>query len=358
MRGLEFPIIGTKVENLNKKFDINSFEGRKIYFEAKAQDEIRHIKEYLNSGKTFVAFLLGKKGSGKGTYSKLFTEIFGEEKIATLSIGDLVREIDDWETFKKSSRFKKLKKYYRGYVSFEEAVHAHRSRSTVKLLPTEFILALVKAHLDGMKKKSIFIDGLPRDMDQISYSLYFRDLIAYRNDPDLFILIDIPESVIDARIKTRVICPLCSLSRNLKLLPSKFVKYDKKTREFYFVCDNPKCKGYKKARMLRKEGDERGVEPIRKRLDTDEKILKSAFSLYGVPKILLRNHVPTKDSKKYFDDYEITPMFEYTIDKKGGVKTTEKPWSVKDDNGITCNSLMAAPVLVSMLKQMKDVLLT
>jgi adenylate kinase family enzyme len=356
MRGLEFPVYGTKVKGLSKKFDINSPDGRKAYFKAKAGDEIKHIQEYLSDGNTFVAFLLGKKGSGKGTYSKLFTEIFGEERIATVSVGDLVRSIDDWKTFEKTDKHNKVKRYYRGYMSFEESVAALKGRSTSKLLPTEFILALLKAHIDELKGKSIFIDGLPRETDQVSYSLFFRDLIAYRDDPDFFILIDIPESVIDARIKTRLVCPLCHLSRNLKLLPTKNIGYDKSSRKFFLLCDNCECEGCGSERLIAKEGDEKGIEPIRDRLNKDENILKSAFSLYGVPKVLLRNHVPVADAKKLFDDYEITPEFDFTVGRDGKVKVIEKPWSVKDDNGVECNSLMAAPVVVTMLKQVADVL--
>ncbi len=355
MKNLEFPVFGTKVIGLDKKFDINSPSGRRVYFEAKAGDEIKHIREYLKNS-TFIAYMLGKKGSGKGTYSKLFTEVFGEDKIETVSVGDLVRSIDDWDGFQKTEKYRKMKRYYRGFMSFEEAVDALRGRSTSKLLPTEFILALLKAHIDELPGKSLFIDGLPREDDQVSYSLYFRDLIAYRDDPDFFVLIDIPESVIDARIKTRVVCPLCHLSRNPRLLPTKNVGYDKKSRTFYLMCDNQECTGDGKEILVGKEGDEKGIEPIRERLDKDEKILRSAFSLYGVPKVLLRNHVPVSDTKKYFDDYEITPEFNFVIDKNEKIKTAEKPWTVKDDNGVECNSLMAAPVVVALIKQVAQVL--
>lgn len=174
MKGLEFPIIGTKVKGLTKKFDLTSPAGRKEYFQAKAGDEITHIKEFLKDG-NFMAFLLGKKNSGKGTYSHLFTEIFGEEKVAILSVGDIVREIHtNWEKFSKSADYEKLKKYYRGYISFEDAVNALLGRSQDKLLPTEFILALLKLKISKLKGKSVFVDGLPREMDQVSYSLYFR----------------------------------------------------------------------------------------------------------------------------------------------------------------------------------------
>lgn len=352
MKALEFPIIGTKKKGVNKKYDLNNPASRKEYFEAKVGDEIELLKKYLNKN-SFIAFLLGKKNSGKGTYSVLFSEIFGNEHVAHVAVGDVVRDVhENWNRFVKSEDYGKLKKLYRGYISFEEAVDALLGRSTETLLPTEFVLALMKLHISKLGKKAIFIDGLPRESDQVSYSLYFRDLINFRNDPDLFILIDIPESVIDERIKYRVVCPLCHNSRNLKLLPTSKIEFDEKKKEFYLVCDNPNCEG---ARMQAKEGDDLGIEPIRSRLDKDEGILKSVFNLHGIPKILLRNHVPVADSEKYFDQYEITPEYVYKLDGKK-IKVEEKPWSVKDDNGVECFSLLAAPVMVAMIKQLVEVL--
>lgn len=353
MKGLEFPIIGTKVRGLRVAFDLNSPEGRKKYFEAKVGDEIKHIKNFLDKN-TFVAFLLGKKNSGKGTYTKLFVEIFGEQRIAHVSVGDLVRQADDWENFKKTKMYPRLKNYYRGYISFEEAVKAHLSRSTEKLLPTEFILALLKARIDDLSGKAIFIDGLPRETDQVSYSLYFRDIINYRDDPDFFVLIDIPESVIDERIKYRVVCPVCHTPRNKKLLITSKVGYDEKKKDFYLVCDNPSCKS---ARMVEKEGDHLGIEPIRPRLIKDEEIIRTVFQLHGIPKILLRNHVPVNEALKYFDDYELTPEYTFKWNpKEKKVEVMQKSWTIRDDNGVECFSLLAPPVVVSMVKQMVETL--
>ena len=59
--------------------------------------------------------------------------------------------------------------------------------------------------------------------------------------------------------------------------------------------------------MIIKEGDELGIGPIKERLKTDEKLIKQAFSLYGVPKILLRNSIPVDKAKQTVNDYEITP---------------------------------------------------
>lgn len=354
MRGLEFPIIGTKVPHLSKKFDLTNPKGRKEYWGVKAGEEIRTIGKYLSKS-NFMAFLIGKKNSGKGTYAKLFTEIFGEEKVIHLSVGDLVREYStNWQSFVQTSSFAKLKNLYRGYVAFDEAVSNLLARTTKTLLPTEFVLALLKLRIGELKGKSIFVDGLPRELDQVSYSLFFRDLAGYTDAPDFFVLIDIPETIIDERIRYRVVCPLCNTSRNKKLFPTSKVGYDSEKRDFYLLCDNPNCEG---PRMQKKEGDNLGLAPIRERLAKDEEILKSVFSLHGIAKILLRNHVGVSQASKYFDEYELTPEYEFSWDgNKERVEIIEKPWIVKDDNGSFCYSLLAPAVVVSFLKQLVEVL--
>jgi hypothetical protein len=169
----------------------------------------------------------------------------------------------------------------------------------------------------------------------------------------MFILIDIPESVIDERIKYRVVCPNCKNTRNIKLLITNKVGYDKKNKEFYLLCDSPRCTGG--FRMETKEGDNLGIGPIRERLNKDEEILRKAFALHGIPKILLRNHVAEAEADKYFDDYEITPEYSFKLDG-AKIKVIEKPWTVKDDNGVESVSLLSAPVVVTMLKQLADIL--
>jgi len=249
------------------------------------------------------------------------------------------------------------------------------------LLPTELILALVKREIERRERKAFFIDGFPRDLDQISFSLFFRDLIGHRDDPDIFVLIDVSENIIDERIKWRRVCPICQTSRNLKLLPTSRVGYDEKQKEFYLICDNPNCKG---AKLLSKEGDEMGIEPIRERLEKDEQLMELAFSLYGIPKILLRNSVPVTEAKNFVDDYEITPEYVLEWNKKlkkvhpvrnlknkrdsniklskkqfgvsDGVKVKEKLWIFLDDEGVPSFSLLPQPVVISMIKQMVNVL--
>ena len=73
MKGLQFPLHKTKVDGLDKKFDLTTPEGRKEYFEAKAPLEIAQIKDYMKSN-TFVAYLMAKKSAGKGTYTKIFMD--------------------------------------------------------------------------------------------------------------------------------------------------------------------------------------------------------------------------------------------------------------------------------------------
>jgi len=352
---MEFPIFKTKIKGLNKKFNLSDPKEREAYFQLKAGPEIKKIKKYLGKN-TFISYLLGKKNSGKGTYAKMFAEIMGQEKTDHFSIGDMIRGVD--EELKNEQKKKELvsflEKNYRGWLPFEKIIKSLESRNTKVLLPTELILALVKKEIAKRKKKSIFIDGFPRDLDQISYSLFFRDLIGYRDDPDIFILIDVPEAVIDERIKWRRICPLCQTSRNLKLLPTSKVKYDENKKEFYLICDNPNCRG---AVMLRKEGDSLGIKPIKERLKKDQKLIEQAFSLYGIPKVFLRNSIPLKSTKKYVDDYEVTPEYVFKWDEKSKkVKIGEKPWVILDGKGVKSVSLLAPPVVVSLIKQMVKVL--
>jgi adenylate kinase family enzyme len=352
MKGLEFPVIGTKIKGLTKKFDLSSPSGRKVYFEAKVGREIKLLRNFLKEN-TFIAYMLGKKNSGKGTYSTLFREIFGEDKVVHVSIGDVVRSVHAELETKNGRRDIEnyLNKSYRGYISVTEGVEAILNRSQDKVsVPNEVMLSLIEREIDKYAGKSMFIDGFPRTLDQISYSLFFRDLMGHRDDPDVFILIDIPLSVIDERLRYRRVCPKCGSPRNIKLLVTPKIEYDGKTKKFTLLCENPSCDLEK---MIAKEGDDKGIELIRARLDADEEILRKAFSLHGVPKVYLRNHVPVGKANEYFDDYEITPEYVLSWDSKAGkVKVDEKPWIVKDDNGEDVYSLLPAPVVVAMIKQL------
>jgi len=349
---MRFPVFKTKSRDLVSKFDLNNPKEREKYFQLKAGKEIQKLKDYFKKGNTFIVYLLGKKNSGKGTYAKMFAEIIGSQYIEHFSVGDMIRDIDKELKDKKKRKelIEFLEKNYRGWLPIKAMISLLEKRSTKALLPTELILALAKREIGKRKKKTIFIDGFPRDLDQINFSLFYRDLVGYRDDPDFFILISVPERVIDERIKYRVVCPICKTSRNLKLLPTSKIGYDQKKKEFYLLCDNPKCQEVK---MVRKEGDELGIKPIRERLKKDEKLIEQANSLYGIPKIFLRNSVPKRLAKEYLDDYEITPEYYYERDEKNKKSLIkERPWIVSDDENVPSYSLLPPPVVVSLIKQL------
>ncbi len=351
---MEFPIFKTKVKELDKKFNLINLEEQKEYFESKAGPEIKKLREFLKEN-TFIAYFLGKKNSGKGTYSKMLAQLIGPEKIKHFSIGDMIREVDEElaDEQKKKELISFLEKNYRGSLNLKEIIFALENRSTKTLLPTELILTLIKREIEKIGRKTLFLDGFPRDMGQIDFSLFFRDLIGYRNDRDIFILIDIPEAIIDERIKWRRICPICKTSRNLKLLPTSKIDYDKNKKEFYLICDNPDCKD---VRMVSKEGDEFGIEPIKARLKKDEELIQKALSLYGIPKVLIRNSVPADIAQDYIDDYEITPEYVFEWNEKSQkVDIKEEPWMVLDDKGIKSFSLLAQPATISLIKQLVEV---
>src|SRR3989344_3571519 len=208
MKGISFPVFKTKVEGVNQKFMLEDPVERRKYFDLKAGPEIEKLRDFLRTS-TFVGFLLGPKNSGKGTYSKLFMEALGGNRVAHISVGDIVRRVHkDIEGGKEKELIAFLKKRYRGFITIEKAIDVILGRDTKTLLPTEVILALVEREIDAIGRKGIFIDGFPRNLDQISYALYFRTLIGYRDDPDFFVFIVVPESVIDERMRYRVICPV------------------------------------------------------------------------------------------------------------------------------------------------------
>jgi adenylate kinase family enzyme len=348
---VEFPVIKTKVTGVTRKFDLSDLKERKEYFEAKAGPEIAKLRKYLEDN-TFIAYLLGKKNSGKGTYTKLMAEIFGADKIGHISVGDLVRKVykDIEDPKKREEIVEYLGVHYRGYISVEDAIDALIGKNQKVLLPTEFILALLKREIDKYDRKVIFIDGFPRDLDQVQYSLYFKDLANYRLDPDIFIAIDIPESVIDERMRNRVVCPKCQAPRNLTTLRTKEIGYDQEADKYFLKCDNPECEG---ARMVGKEGDDAGIESIRDRLDLDDKLIKKVMSLHGIPKVLLRNAGPLLSMKESVDDYEVTPKYVYEYNKQTGkVDVTEEPWIAKDDVNIDSYSLLSPPVVIALLRQL------
>ncbi len=346
------------MEGKDQKFNLTDPKERHDYFYYKAGEEIEKLKSFVKDN-TFVVYLLGKKNSGKGTYSKMLAELLGADKLEHFSVGDMIRAISKeiQDPAKKIDLELYLKKNYRGWTPLDKLIPVIEGRDTKTLLPTELILALVKREIAKRPRKTIFIDGFPRDMDQVSYSLFFRDLIGFREDPDVMAFIDVPTSVIEERIKYRRICPICNTSRNTKLFPTAKVGYDQPTSDFYLICDNPDCSGFGRQRMVGKEGDELGVAPIKDRLETDQKLMEKAMELHGIPQIFLRNAVPAEMANDHVDDYELTAGYDYEWDAAAQkVVVKESPWKVADDNGKMSVSLQAPAVAVSLIKQLVQAL--
>ena len=85
--------------------------------------------------------------------------------------------------------------------------------------------------------------------------------------------------------------------------------------------------------------------------------MEALLKLEGVPKIYLRNAIPVRKAKEKIDDYEITSCYRYEVNKETGeVKTIQEPWIVKDDEGIDSYSLLPSAIVLSLMKQMVDVL--
>jgi adenylate kinase family enzyme len=355
---LDFPIFNSKALSNGKTYDLSDPVERKKYFDAKLGTKIDDVKVYLEKG-SFIGYLLAKKLAGKGTYSKMLEEILGSDRFAHISIGDVVRfyhqEFSD--PFKAEKLKAQLSKIYRGYMSIDDAIAALLNRSQDKVsVPTEFLLALLKLEIDKIGKKALFIDGLPRSLDQISYSLYFRELINYRDDPDFFVLIDAANSVIDARIKNRVVCPRCTTSKNLLFNKSKYVKIDPATKQVQFICDNTACSGCGTEVLIAKEGDSLGAASIADRLKTDEILMKQAFELHGIPRILVRGSIPLNQKDTVIEDYEVKKMHEFKLEGDT-VSDTAKDWAFEDDSGVLSCETYPAVHVVNIFLQLHKILL-
>lgn len=336
-----------------KAYDLDSIAERRLYYQDKVGPEIEFLRDYFRNN-TFLAYWLAPKQAGKGTYMNGLKEIFGTEIFTHISVGDLVRsaDVEFQAKGKKSEVYTYATQNYRGDMQLDDAFKALTGRSTKTLVPTELIMALLRQAIEKNTKKSLFIDGFPRNLDQVSYSLYFRELVNYRNDPDIFILINAPVTVLDERMKQRRTCLTCGNSRNMITLPTQEIGYDKERDEYYLVCDLPGCKG---GRMVAKEGDHLGLETIKDRILADIDVMKRARNLYGIPKIELFNSLEKGKAFDYVDEYECTSECVYSHDSKGKVKVSKELWEV-EDGAQRYYSLLPAAVVVQLVKQLAGVL--
>jgi adenylate kinase family enzyme len=331
------------------EYDLSDPAMRRLYFNSKVGEEIEKLKNFLKRD-SFIAYLLAPKMAGKGTYTAMLREILGEDLIEHISVGDIVRK--NHQEFEKKGKKSEIYKYaqenYRGFLSLEEVFKSLINRDTKSVsVPTEFVLTLIKKEIDSLPNKTIFLDGFPRKADQLSYTLYLRELINHREDKDLFVLINLPIEVINQRITGRTICPECQTSRNLKLNPTMNVCYDEKCSEYYLVCDNPSCGDL---RMVCKEGDELGIENIKDRIIDDLQLMEQARKIHGVDNIEIYNALEKENSLNYVDEYELTKEFCFNHNDDKKVSKETKPFSILD-NGVEYVSLLPASALTQLIKQ-------
>ncbi len=347
---VDYTYIKTKVDKY-KHFDLTKPAQRKLYFNQRVGDEIDKLRVFLKNN-SFIGYFAAPKMAGKGTYTKMLLEIIGKEYFEIISVGDLVRDADkEFNTEgKDSDLYQYMLQNYRGTISLEEIFDSLVNRSIATLLPTELILTLIKRKIDDLDKKTIFIDGFPRKVDQVSYSLYFRDLVNYRDDPDLFILINIPIKIIDDRMKTRRICPVCKLSRSLQFNPTSIAKQE--DGEVYFVCDNVNCEGDNE-KLVPKEGDEKGLENIKERIINDFELMEIVRKMYGIPKIELYNAIEVDKAKDLVEDYEVTKSYRYELENNK-VNILKEPYKIAVQ-GKEFYSLRPEAVVVQLIKQLFEV---
>lgn len=353
---MHYPLVNTKRNGTHGTFNLNDPKERQEYFQAKAKKEINDIKKYLKSN-TFVSFLLSKKSAGKGTYAQMLLDIFGNDKITHLSIGDLVRQIHQEiheDITKKEDLISYLEKNYRGFMPVKEALDAFINKTQQKHIPTEFILAILKRKIEKLQNKAILIDGFPRNADQISYSLYFREIMNLRPDPDFFIFLDIPTEAVDIRMKSRRICPKCQTSRNQKFLITKEIVEE--NGNYYMLCDNKSCSGYKKTKLTTKEGDQAGAKSIETRLQSEGTLIEQANNLQGIDKIALKAFIPTDIAKDNVEECELTTIHNFTTKEGGKIEIKSKPWILSDDDGTKVHSLHAAAAVLCLIYSIHDLL--
>ena len=352
-----YPTLTTKRADVTETFDLHSPAGRRAYYQAKAGPTIEAIKTYLETG-TFVAFLLARKAAGKGTYAQALVETLGSDRVYHLSVGDLVREIEQLvkDPAAEATLRENLQNTYRGFLPFEDAYQAFVNRDNSVLIPDEFILAVIKWKIAQMPNKAVLIDGFPRSIDQITYALYFREIMNLREDPDFFMFFDVPIQGIDERIKYRVACPDCQLSRNLRFNISSLLGYDTETDQYHLICDNGECSGHGETRMVGKEGDHKGIDHIRGRIETETALMEKANELQGVPKVLASAFVPTDVALDNVDTYEISTAYDFSHDDAGNVSAEGGYWELKNDAGESVYGIKPPALVLSILQQVHEIL--
>ncbi|MFH8132545.1 MAG: adenylate kinase [Candidatus Aenigmatarchaeota archaeon] len=177
--------------------------------------------------------IFGPPGSGKGTYASIIENKLGIPKINT---GDILREIA-----KSGSELGKKIAEYQGKG---------------ELVPDDIVIEIVKERLSKPDcSKGYILDGYPRTIPQ-------AEALEKISPPDVIINLNVPQSVIIARLSGRLICPNCNaIYHKIFLKP----KNDE-------ICD--KCG----TKLIQREDDK--PEVIKRRLSVYQKQSKPLIDYY------------------------------------------------------------------------------
>lgn len=339
-----------KYSKPSRSYNLTSVDEQNLYIENEAKEELEFLRKYFTKN-TIVNYLLAPKLAGKGTYINTLIKFMPKDRWVVISVGDLFRYAE--EEIKiygdRCELYTYAEKNHRGMQNPEQIIDSIKNRSLSGVSSSETAMLLIRREALKHKGKSIFLDGFPRNAEQVELSLLVRELIDMRNDPDVFTLINIPLGVIEERLKSRRTCPVCRSSRNIKLLPAE-VYFDDNKKDFEMYCDGPDCRG-KNILMLPKEGDEKGIELIKDRLIDDYNLMNKVRTLYGIDIIELFNSIPEEDKDLFSTDFELTKSYNYTVSNNTDIKYIEEDFSVTD-NGVKYYSYLAYPVVVQYIKEL------
>ena len=331
----------------------NQKQRREEFFQKRVGNKLKSLKDYLGR-KEFVAFFLAKKQAGKGTYAKILSELTND-KIVHVAVGDLVREAEKKVKDKKTRPefIKNLKKYYKGDKSLDKVAEEFANQTkSLQLLPTDVVMALIEQAIEKNRGHAIILDGFPRSVEQVAMAAKMQADFGKRGLPSLFVEVNCPREVLKARNVHRRACPICQDPKNIKLLVTDKIEYDKKTGEFHLVCDRPECKG---ARMVAKQGD---IEGMKKR----EFLQRQVDDVIGEIKnkmphahIAIHNSIPVDEAKASHDMTDFTEEAELSWNPTNKEVTKKfKPMIVKDDQGRDAYSRWPEPVVVELIDKLTD----
>ena len=136
--------------------------------------------------------LLGAPGSGKGTLGARLCDQLG---VPTISTGDMLRAAVKNGT--------------------PTGLKAKAFMDGGKLVPDEIILALIDERLaEPDCKNGCMLDGFPRNIPQ-------AEALENTAKPDVALLLDVPDEVIEKRMTGRRVCAKCGATFNIHSLPPK-----------------------------------------------------------------------------------------------------------------------------------------